>query len=106
MVGLTEQVNLRLLWIGDMMRSCSLYILNFTQVFEDWLLEFLERDLGQVLCIVREVERVYVKPDNNSCHLTIWRVLEIVDVLLLPIEGKHVLIRPADLLEALLVSAS
>ena len=71
MVGLTEQVNLRLLWIGDMMRSCSLYILNFTQVFEDWLLEFLERDLGQVLCIVREVERVYVKPDNNSCHLTI-----------------------------------
>ena len=33
-------------------------------------------------------------------------MLEVVDVLLLPIEGEHVLIRPADLLEALPVRAS
>ena len=33
-------------------------------------------------------------------------MFEVVDVLLLPVEGEHVRIGPANLLEALLVSAS
>ena len=37
--------------------------------------------------------------------LTRW-MLKVIDVLLVPIEGEHVCIGPANLLEALLISAS
>ena len=43
---------------------------------------------------------------GSQYWLLTWWMLEIVDVLLLPIEGEHVLVGLADLLECLLVGAS
>ena len=69
-VRLTQRLVRSLHKCSRVLRRCKC-IFNFRQIFEDWSRKVIERYLGKLLRIVREVESVYVEPDHNWGHFSV-----------------------------------